>query len=321
MAENQPEVSTANTSTNRSRQVVKVSQPPENTDGRSVRPADDSDELDEWIRTDYMVITWILNTVSKEIVHAFIYVFSARNLWLELEARYGGSNRPMIYNLEREIASVSQGEIQIIKREDSRQLMRFLMRLNNTYEHVRSQILLMEPRPHVQKAFSMVLSVEKQLSVQVQLSVGTAGAIYQVHHKDMKHKGIDISSILHTEVRKLMNESAPSHPEYNTPFDDVKINFAHWDVEESTGKTYCFNDVDYGSWIVVSGATRHVYANLKYFTNYFTPSKPTRVSLPDGSKQLIAHIGTVKPSPHITLEHVLYIPTFSVNLFSVSQLC
>ncbi|KAL0463172.1 UNVERIFIED_CONTAM: hypothetical protein Slati_0204800 [Sesamum latifolium] len=67
---------------------------------------------------------------------------------------------------------------QIVRREDSRQLMRFLIGLNNTYEHVRSQILLMEPRPHVQKAFSMVISVEKQLLVQVQQSANPSGAIY-----------------------------------------------------------------------------------------------------------------------------------------------
>ncbi|KAL0373919.1 UNVERIFIED_CONTAM: Retrovirus-related Pol polyprotein from transposon RE1 [Sesamum radiatum] len=368
MEENQPELSTANTSTNRSRQVVEI-----------------------------------FSTCGKH-----------RSLWLDLEARYGGSNGPMIYNLEREIGSVSQGNMsvtayftkikmlwdelvcldpvpacacpvhrQIMKREDSRQLMRFLMGLNNTYEHVRSQILLMEPRPHVQKAFSMVLSVEKQLSVQVQQSIGTAGAIYQVHHKDMKHKGIidkrsmicdyckrtghlkeacfklngtpewykelaekkkkgagrgrgmiaavdvdpqttvsglqgnDFSSILRAEIRKFMTENGSSHPQYNTPFDDVQINFAHMaELEESAGRIYCFNNDDYGSWIVDSGATRHVCANLKYFTNYFTPLKPTRVSLPDGSKKLIAHIGTVKLSPYITLEHVLYIPTFSVNLLS-----
>ncbi|KAL0446249.1 UNVERIFIED_CONTAM: hypothetical protein Slati_1752800 [Sesamum latifolium] len=197
MAENQSKVSTANTSTSRPYQVVEIPQSIENTgftlvssvltrdnylvwirairfalgvrkkpnfiDGRSVRPADDSDELDEWIRTDYMVTTWILNMISKEIVDAFIYASSARSLWLELEARYGGSNGPMIYNLEREIASISQGEMSfttyftkikmlwdelvcldpipactcpahrhIVKREDSRQLMRSLMGLNNT---------------------------------------------------------------------------------------------------------------------------------------------------------------------------------------------
>ncbi|KAL0445222.1 UNVERIFIED_CONTAM: hypothetical protein Slati_2244900 [Sesamum latifolium] len=82
-------------------------------DDRATRPADNSNELDEWIRIDYMVITWILNSVSKDIVDAFIYVPSARSLWLELEYRYGGSNGPMIYNLEREISSTTQGDMSV----------------------------------------------------------------------------------------------------------------------------------------------------------------------------------------------------------------
>ncbi|KAL0360716.1 UNVERIFIED_CONTAM: Retrovirus-related Pol polyprotein from transposon RE1 [Sesamum radiatum] len=185
-------------------------------DGRSVRPADNS-ELDEWIRIDCMIITWILNSVSKEIVDAFIYVTSARALWLELEARYGSSNGPMIYNLEREITSISQGDMsvttyftkikmlwdeitcldplpactcaahtQVVNREASRQLMRFLMGLNSVYEHVRRQILLMEPRPHVQNAFSMVLQVEKELQVQVHSPETNNGVVYQLQHRDLR---------------------------------------------------------------------------------------------------------------------------------------
>ncbi|KAL0434902.1 UNVERIFIED_CONTAM: hypothetical protein Sradi_0198100 [Sesamum radiatum] len=49
-------------------------------DGRSVRPPDDSPDLDEWIRKDYLVITWILNNVSKTIMDTFMYVTSARSL-------------------------------------------------------------------------------------------------------------------------------------------------------------------------------------------------------------------------------------------------
>ncbi|KAL0361708.1 UNVERIFIED_CONTAM: Retrovirus-related Pol polyprotein from transposon RE1 [Sesamum radiatum] len=284
-------------------------------------------------------------------------------------------------------ACVCPAHRQNIKREDLSQLMRFLMGLNSTYEHVRSQILLMDPRPHVQKAFSMVISVEKQLSVQVQQSVGTGGAIYQVQHRDFKHKAImdkrskfcdfckkaghlkencfrlhgtpdwykeltekkrkgvgrgrgmiaavdtapqslvshtqdtDIASILRTEMRQVLLESAPAQQITNTPFDDVHINYAYSDdVMESTGKIYSFNDVDHDSWIVDSGATRHVCVNLKHFTTYYTPSKPTRVTLPNDTNNH-KHIGTVRLSSCITLEHVLYIPTFSVNLLSVSQMC
>lgn len=46
--------------------------------------------------------------------------------------------------------------------------MQFLMGLNDSYDHVHNQILLMEPLPSVNKAYSMVLRVEKQRSVQIQ---------------------------------------------------------------------------------------------------------------------------------------------------------
>ncbi|KAL0412266.1 UNVERIFIED_CONTAM: hypothetical protein Slati_3816300 [Sesamum latifolium] len=184
-------------------------------DERSVHPVNNSEELDEWISIDYMIIIWILNSISKNIVDAFIYVTSVRSLLLQLEARYGRSNGPMIYNLEREIPPISQGVMsvidyfmkikmlwdelicldplpastctthkQVVNREASRQLMRFLMGLNSIYEHVRSQILLMELHPHVQKAFSMVLQVEKELQVRVHLPERGNGLCIRYSTKD-----------------------------------------------------------------------------------------------------------------------------------------
>ncbi|KAK4384195.1 hypothetical protein Sango_3082800 [Sesamum angolense] len=41
-------------------------------------------------------------------------------------------------------------------------LMQFLMGLNDSFDHVRNQILMMEPLPNVTKAYSVVLRVEKQ---------------------------------------------------------------------------------------------------------------------------------------------------------------
>lgn len=47
-----------------------------------------------------MVITWILNSISKDIAEAFLYTTSARNHWLDLEARFGESNGPLLYKLQ-----------------------------------------------------------------------------------------------------------------------------------------------------------------------------------------------------------------------------
>ena len=44
-------------------------------------------------------------------------------------------------------------------------LMQFLMGLNDSFSHVRGQILLMDPIPSVEKVFSLLIQDEKQRSV------------------------------------------------------------------------------------------------------------------------------------------------------------
>ncbi|KAJ8765494.1 hypothetical protein K2173_014616 [Erythroxylum novogranatense] len=68
-------------------------------DGTSPKPNPGTVECDKWIRTDYMVRSWILNLVSKEIVEAFIYTNSAQELWSDLVERFGESNGPLLYSL------------------------------------------------------------------------------------------------------------------------------------------------------------------------------------------------------------------------------
>ncbi|KAL0340025.1 UNVERIFIED_CONTAM: hypothetical protein Sradi_4519300 [Sesamum radiatum] len=156
--------------------------------GKTIKPKENSEEYEQWIKNDCLVTSWILNSISKEIVQAFLYTTSA-------QARYGESNGPMIYQLQREIASASQGNMTVsgyytkIKKLwdqltcispiptcqcgtskvmaeliTSNQLMQFLMGLHDSYDHVRNQILMMDPLPSISKAFSMILRVEKERS-------------------------------------------------------------------------------------------------------------------------------------------------------------
>ncbi|KAL0412156.1 UNVERIFIED_CONTAM: hypothetical protein Slati_3805300, partial [Sesamum latifolium] len=57
--------------------------------GNSPKPAENSEEYEQWVRADSLVISWILNTISKDIVEFFVYIDTAREIWLEIEARYG----------------------------------------------------------------------------------------------------------------------------------------------------------------------------------------------------------------------------------------
>ncbi|KAL4580278.1 hypothetical protein LXL04_016465 [Taraxacum kok-saghyz] len=84
-------------------------------DGTSTKPASEGNDLDEWISNDYMVRSWLINAISKEIVGAFIFAIAARELWLELEETFGDTNGPLIYQLQIQIASLSQGDSSLSK--------------------------------------------------------------------------------------------------------------------------------------------------------------------------------------------------------------
>ncbi|KAL2228354.1 UNVERIFIED_CONTAM: hypothetical protein Sindi_1815100 [Sesamum indicum] len=81
--------------------------------GKSLKPHEDADDYEQSIRNDCMVTSWILNSKSKDIVKSFLYVNSARELWVELEVHFGESNAPTLYQLQREIASISQGDLSV----------------------------------------------------------------------------------------------------------------------------------------------------------------------------------------------------------------
>ncbi|KAL2236183.1 UNVERIFIED_CONTAM: hypothetical protein Sindi_1350500 [Sesamum indicum] len=74
--------------------------------GKSVKPSADTKEFEQWQRANYLVTSCILNSISKEIVEAFLYTTSAQELLLELEACFGECNRLQIYQLQREISSI-----------------------------------------------------------------------------------------------------------------------------------------------------------------------------------------------------------------------
>ncbi|GKB70266.1 pyridoxal 5'-phosphate synthase-like subunit PDX1.2 [Tanacetum coccineum] len=149
-------------------------------------------DYQKWICCDYMVTCWILNSMIAELLESFLYAQSARDLWKELEKRYGQSNGPLIYHVERELSKVSQGNSivaayfnklkkfwdelhslngipvctcgmlreytcgvtkKFLEIDTKSKLMQFLMRLNDDFEAVRNQILSMDPLPNLNKAY------------------------------------------------------------------------------------------------------------------------------------------------------------------------
>ena len=87
-------------------------------------------------------------------------------------------------------------------------------------------------------------------------------------------------------------------------------------VFSSSVNTSHINSYD---WILNSGATNHMVHSIHFFTS-ITSSVQNSIRLPNGDMVKVTHIGTVKVSATLTLEHVLCIPSFSFNLISISKL-
>ncbi|XP_022631992.1 uncharacterized protein LOC111240719 [Vigna radiata var. radiata] len=112
-------------------------------DGGIKRPKRDDPLFDSWERCNMMVLSWIIKTLSQQIGECVIYVEDAKELWEELKERCDLSK---IFHKYREIEHV----------------VCFLRGLNDSYNSVRTQILLMEPLPSINRVFSLIIQQERQ---------------------------------------------------------------------------------------------------------------------------------------------------------------
>ena len=72
-------------------------------------------------------------------------------------------------------------------------------------------------------------------------------------------------------------------------------------------------------WIIDTGATDHMVYSLSCLTTVtFVVNAP--IELPNGVLVSVTHIGTVQISPSMTLTNVLCVPSFHLNIISVSKL-
>lgn len=141
-----------------------------------------------WRRYNHVVASWIINSVPKEFYPSVMHKESARQIWIELRDRYNQGNRNQIYEIKKQITSISQENNSVnssfnqfkglweeldnyrpeISSDDYRsedQVMQFLMELDDQFSNVRRQILLMDPLPSLNKVFALVLQDERQMRV------------------------------------------------------------------------------------------------------------------------------------------------------------
>jgi len=165
-------------------------------DGTLDKPQPNSADFKKWVKCNDMVMSWILNVLTKPIADSIIYTKTARQMWVELEERFGQINGAKLYQVKREMCNISQGANDIatyftkikslwdelddldeipmctcnsaekmLKREQNQKLLQFLMGLNDDYNSVRGNILMMSPLPTISQVYSMLIQEEKQREI------------------------------------------------------------------------------------------------------------------------------------------------------------
>ncbi|CAJ2630442.1 unnamed protein product [Trifolium pratense] len=152
-----------------------------------------------WNRCNMLVHSWILNSVSDSIAQSLMFMENAIDVWNDLKERFSQGDlvrvselMQEIYRLQQDSKSVTDfySELKILWEEleiymhvpqctcrsqcsceamrKARQnhhtlyAIRFLTGLNANFDMVRSQILLLDPLPPMNRVFSMVLQFERQ---------------------------------------------------------------------------------------------------------------------------------------------------------------
>lgn len=133
-----------------------------------------------WKCNNDIITSWILNSVSKEMVASIVHSRSAKLIWYELKNRFKQRNKPHVYQLHKKNTNPSTFSIEtyytklkivwknicdykpihvcfcgdikkILEHFDLEFFMIHLMGLNEAYASIIGHILLMNPIPSITK--------------------------------------------------------------------------------------------------------------------------------------------------------------------------
>ncbi|KAL3326374.1 hypothetical protein AABB24_037184 [Solanum stoloniferum] len=168
------------------------------------RKNDVSTELGgQWERVNAIVLSWLLNSVSKNLLAGVAFATSAQGVWSDLKERFDRLDGSRTFSLHKEIATLQQGTNSVsvyftklkglwdeyetlmpspgcdceksrgfIEHLNRQKLYQFLMGLNESFGQARSQILLMNPVPGVNQAYAMVVNDECQKLTSSGVNIG-----------------------------------------------------------------------------------------------------------------------------------------------------
>jgi len=184
-------------------------------DGSYKKPEAASPLLPFWQRCNDMVISWLLNSLHKNVRESVLFHNTASEIWNELNERYGQSNKARLFQAQQAVSCMTQEDLDIanffskarkawdefavvgatprctcskcecqintkLQNYDQEQrIIQFLMGLNESYTAVRGNILMMTPFPNLSQVYSLLIQEEKQRQVKSKYDFQSEGLLFQ----------------------------------------------------------------------------------------------------------------------------------------------
>ncbi|XP_059316433.1 uncharacterized protein LOC132067265 [Lycium ferocissimum] len=158
--------------------------------GKEAQPTPESPSYPYWEQCNDMVIAWITNSLYKDISSSLMGFSTAKDIWTDINKRFGQSNGSKYIQLQRELDTITHGSSDIAayftrlrtlwdklsnayvgpdysygalaKHLEEQKLYQFLGGLNDSYTTCKSAIMLMSPLSSISRAYAMLQHDEKQ---------------------------------------------------------------------------------------------------------------------------------------------------------------
>lgn len=77
--------------------------------GTIAKPEATSPDFVVWEKCNDLVISWIVYNLDENIAKSVLFLNTARDIWIDLEDRFGFVSITQVYSLEQKISEISQG--------------------------------------------------------------------------------------------------------------------------------------------------------------------------------------------------------------------
>nr|GMC80266.1 Retrovirus-related Pol polyprotein from transposon RE2 [Ipomoea batatas] len=184
-----------------------------------IMPTPDSPYLQQWMRCNAMVKGWLKSAMDKDIRGSVGFAITARDIWRDLEERFGKESAPRAFKIRRAVTLLRQDKGTVstyytklkslwdemncttplpmcncqgckcnlskkyAELREKEQLYDFLMGLDEEFNTVKSQILSTRPIPSLGVAYHMVSEDEQQRLISSTAKHGTEMTTFHVQSR------------------------------------------------------------------------------------------------------------------------------------------